>query len=112
MERKTYTGMDILKADVAELVRMHRFESSRFNDDGSEPEAPNWNPGCSCGEGMYYFEWDEHLASVMLGYLDSGKFIDHSDLTSKSATAHHNEFHAERLAKARLQFAEEEDADI
>jgi hypothetical protein len=52
--------------EVADLIRAHRFQSSRPWPDGSKPEAPDWNPGCSCGEAMYYFEHDLHLADVTL----------------------------------------------
>ena len=53
--------------ELQNLIREHYFRSSRPWPDGTEPTAPNWNPGCSCGEGMYFFEWDKHLADVLLG---------------------------------------------
>lgn len=52
--------------DLETLLRKHYFMSSRPWPDGSQPSAPNWNPGCSCGEGMYFFEHADHVANVII----------------------------------------------
>ena len=51
---------------IADVVRAHVFLSSRVWPDGSEPVAPNWNPGCTCGASHYYFEHDLHVADALL----------------------------------------------
>ena len=51
--------------DLAAVIRSHVFQPSRPWPDGTWPVGPDWNPGCSCGEGMYFFQWDLHLAEVI-----------------------------------------------
>jgi hypothetical protein len=50
---------------MADLIRAHGFLSSRPWPDGSQPTAPNWNPGCRCGAALYFFEHDQHVAEVL-----------------------------------------------
>lgn len=52
--------------ELEQVIRGHLYHSSRRWPDGTEPTAPNWNPGCSCGEGMYFFEHQRHVAEVLL----------------------------------------------
>lgn len=47
------------------LFSKHQHQASRKWPDGTEPSAPNWNPGCSCGASHYYFEHSRHLAEVV-----------------------------------------------
>lgn len=63
---------DRVKALDFELFRIHQFQSSRPWPDGSQPTAPNWNPGCACGASHYYFEHPRHLAEVTAEYVSLG----------------------------------------
>ncbi len=65
-ERRAWLAATAPRHDLMQVIRSHIFRSSRPWPDGTAPTAPNWNPGCSCGEGMYFSQWDGHLADVLL----------------------------------------------
>lgn len=50
---------------AAKVLAEHRFMSSRPWPDGSKPEAPDWNPGCTCGAALYYFEHEAHVTAAL-----------------------------------------------
>lgn len=65
-ERRTWLKETRPHYDLEVLMRKHYFLSSRPYEDGTAPSAPDWNPGCSCGEGMYFFEHGGHVATVII----------------------------------------------
>lgn len=65
-ERRAFLTVEVPRHDLAEILRRHIFHASRPWPDGSQPTAPNWNPGCTCGVGLYFFEHDLHLADVLI----------------------------------------------
>lgn len=58
------------------LLAEHRHKSARPRPDGSRPQAPDWNPGCTCGEPMYYFEHAAHVAAAVRAYLLSDAVVE------------------------------------
>ena len=63
---KSALQCEVSRHDLARIIQSHVFRASRPWPDGTQPTAPDWNPGCSCGEGMYWSQWDLHVADQIL----------------------------------------------
>jgi hypothetical protein len=47
------------------VLSQHQFQGTRPWPDGTRANAPNWNPGCTCGHSHYSFQHTRHLAEVI-----------------------------------------------
>lgn len=65
-ERQAWLAEVKPRYDLELVIRGHYHLPSRPWPDGTPPTAPDWNPGCFCGEAMYFFDHAAHLADVIL----------------------------------------------